>query len=652
MVTTRGEFAVRGGILDIFPPTAEHPVRVEFWGDEVSEVRSFSVADQRSVGEVTRIDVPPCRELLLTTPVRERAGELALEQPETAGLNRNPLRELLEKLSEGIPGEGMESLIPALVGGEMQTLTDLLPDGTRVLLADPERIRTRCADLVRIRALWAELVEVWDDRTFYDFVSTSKAFSDLSFAHREAFGQVGFGTGGWDSDFPNSMLEILRVVLTGCDDDQLLVVGGVEQVPQGLWTRTPDDLVHWPAGTSLSSLHGGGTRPGVARLHRLDADTIRVTDVYGGTRDVPAVLTTCQSWLLSTQIDTDESLFGQEVWMALDRTRYMQSTKTFVMVDRPFWRDVDPATGREVMSTTLTDRLTRSTYLFDNGPDRPGVICLSYSWMSDSLKMLPYPVEKRVELALGALRKIYPTVDVGAHVIGDPITVTWESDPHSLGAFKGALPGHYRYNRRMYCHFVQDDLPAAERGIFMAGDDVSWTPAWAEGAVQTALNAVWGIVAHLGGSTPPDNPGPGTGSPSSRRPRCRTDARRAAADRLPAVRRGREPRPARRGVRRRGRGPARHPGDVPDRLRHRRRCGRRARRAGRRAVGGRRRRDRQDVGDGGAVRLPGAPRRTGRQRRRARRAGRDPARRVPQDAPVRRARPSLLHRLGHPRPPS
>ncbi|WP_226354642.1 NAD(P)/FAD-dependent oxidoreductase [Pseudonocardia sp. ICBG601] len=370
-----------------------------------------------------------------------------------------------------------------------------------------QAIRER--DVPRIRALWAELVEVWDDRTFYDFVSTSKAFSDLSFAHREAFGQVGFGTGGWDSDFPNSMLEILRVVLTGCDDDQLLVVGGVEQVPQGLWTRTPDDLVHWPAGTSLSSLHGGGTRPGVARLHRLDADTIRVTDVYGGTRDVSVVLTTCQSWLLSTQIDTDESLFGQEVWMALDRTRYMQSTKTFVMVDRPFWRDVDPATGREVMSTTLTDRLTRSTYLFDNGPDRPGVICLSYSWMSDSLKMLPYPVEKRVELALGALRKIYPTVDVGAHVIGDPITVTWESDPHSLGAFKGALPGHYRYNRRMYCHFVQDDLPVAERGIFMAGDDVSWTPAWAEGAVQTALNAVWGIVAHLGGSTPPDNPGPG-----------------------------------------------------------------------------------------------------------------------------------------------
>ena len=45
------------------------------------------------------------------------------------------------------------------------------------------------------------------------------------------------------------------------------------------------------------------------------------------------------------------------------------------------------------MSMTLTDRLTRGTYLFDNGADRPGVICLSYSWMSDALKMLPLPVE-------------------------------------------------------------------------------------------------------------------------------------------------------------------------------------------------------------------------------------------------------------------
>ena len=195
--------------------------------------------------------------------------------------------------------------------------------------------------------------------------------------------------------------------------------------------------------------------------------------------------------------------------MALDRTRYMQSAKTFVMVDRPFWKDKDPDSGHDVMSMTLTDRLTRGTYLFDLGEDSPGVICLSYSWMSDALKMLPLPVEKRVQLALDSLQKIYPKLDIRRHIIGDPITVSWEDDPNFLGAFKGALPGHYRYNRRMFCHFMQRDLPAAQKGIFMAGDDVGWIPGWVEGAVQTSLNAVWGIVNHFGGASPADNPGPG-----------------------------------------------------------------------------------------------------------------------------------------------
>jgi transcription-repair coupling factor (superfamily II helicase) len=144
MVTARGEFAVRGGIVDIFPPTAEHPVRVEFWGDEVSELRSFAVADQRSVGPVEQLLAPGCRELLLTEPVRARAAALARTYE-----NNPALRELLEHLAEGIPTEGMESLIPVLAGGELELLTDLLPAGALVLLADPERIRTRGADLVR-----------------------------------------------------------------------------------------------------------------------------------------------------------------------------------------------------------------------------------------------------------------------------------------------------------------------------------------------------------------------------------------------------------------------------------------------------------------------------------------------------------------------
>ena len=365
----------------------------------------------------------------------------------------------------------------------------------------------RDRDVVRLKQIWDPLVEKWDERTFYDFVVSSTAFQKLSFRHREVFGQVGFGTGGWDSDFPNSMLEILRVNLLELDDHQRFITGGVENVLHRLW-RQPAPAAHWPEGTTLASLNGGATLGRASRISR-EGEAFTVTDQWGVERNYAAVLVTCQSHLLTTSVAVDEAIFDQKLWMALDRTRYMQAAKTFVMVDRPFWNDIDPATGRPVLSMTLTDRLTRGTYFFDNGPDKPGVICLSYSWMTDALKVLPLSPEKRVELALDALDKVYPGVDIRSHIRGNPICVSWESDENFLGAFKGALPGHYRYNHRMYGHFMQADMPAEQRGIFMAGDGISWTPAWVEGAVQTALNAVWGVMTHLGGESARDNPGPG-----------------------------------------------------------------------------------------------------------------------------------------------
>ncbi|WP_122261284.1 transcription-repair coupling factor [Ornithinimicrobium cerasi] len=152
MVERRGEFAVRGGILDVFPPTEEHPVRIEFWGDTVEEVRWFKVADQRSLEIADQgLYAPPCREVLLTDDVRERARRLVGTLPGAA--------EMLAKIAEGIAVEGMESLAPVLVDG-METLVDVLPAGARVVVLDPERVRTRAHDLVAtseefLQASWA-----------------------------------------------------------------------------------------------------------------------------------------------------------------------------------------------------------------------------------------------------------------------------------------------------------------------------------------------------------------------------------------------------------------------------------------------------------------------------------------------------------------
>jgi transcription-repair coupling factor (superfamily II helicase) len=140
IVTKRGELAVRGGLLDVFPPTEEHPVRIEFFGDSVDEIRSFKVADQRSSGQAYQgLWAPACRELLLTPGVRARAKELADQHPSVA--------EILGKISDGITVEGMEAFASVLAD-HMELLIDHLPARGIVLACDPERIRTRATELV------------------------------------------------------------------------------------------------------------------------------------------------------------------------------------------------------------------------------------------------------------------------------------------------------------------------------------------------------------------------------------------------------------------------------------------------------------------------------------------------------------------------
>jgi transcription-repair coupling factor (superfamily II helicase) len=148
LVDRRGQFAVRGGIVDLFPPAEEHPLRVEFWGDTVEEIRAFSIADQRSIGTaIDRVFATACRELLITQKVSERAAELMKQHPELA--------EILDKVSAGIAAEGMESLIPALVP-KLELLVDVINPKSVIIEAEPERLEARSHELVSTSAEFLE----------------------------------------------------------------------------------------------------------------------------------------------------------------------------------------------------------------------------------------------------------------------------------------------------------------------------------------------------------------------------------------------------------------------------------------------------------------------------------------------------------------
>ena len=140
LVERRGEFAVRGGIVDLFLPLSDYPIRIDFFGDEIEDMSYFEVADQRTFKPVVgAVDIYPCRELLITTQIRHRALELEDSLPAAA--------ELLHKISEGIVFEGMESLIPLLID-ETETLIARMPANTQIVFIDEERIKSRAADLL------------------------------------------------------------------------------------------------------------------------------------------------------------------------------------------------------------------------------------------------------------------------------------------------------------------------------------------------------------------------------------------------------------------------------------------------------------------------------------------------------------------------
>jgi transcription-repair coupling factor (superfamily II helicase) len=135
LVTRRGEFAVRGGIVDVFPPLEDHPVRLDFFGSEIEQLSYFTVADQRSLPDVPgSVSLPPVREMLLDDEVRSRAAQLVGEYPGLEGL--------LEKLAAGIPTEGMESLQPLLVP-DLVPPHEFFPEDAWIIELSEQRVTAR-----------------------------------------------------------------------------------------------------------------------------------------------------------------------------------------------------------------------------------------------------------------------------------------------------------------------------------------------------------------------------------------------------------------------------------------------------------------------------------------------------------------------------
>jgi transcription-repair coupling factor (superfamily II helicase) len=169
-VSERGEFAIRGGVIDVFPPTAEEPVRLDLFGDTLESIRAFDPETQRSTKQLKEVSLLPVSEALLDKDAvsRFRTGYL-----ETFGAPGDD--PLYAAISEGGRRAGMEHFLP-LFYPKLETLFDYLPTGALVAIDHLGR-EARDERLAMIRDAFDARSQT-DRRTHYHPLEPTRLYLD------------------------------------------------------------------------------------------------------------------------------------------------------------------------------------------------------------------------------------------------------------------------------------------------------------------------------------------------------------------------------------------------------------------------------------------------------------------------------------------
>lgn len=137
-----GMFAIRGAIIDIYPPGAEHPYRIELFGDQVDSIRNFDVYTQKSIDKFKEIEILPSKAFLLPEAAQlEKA--LTLLEEDCGDQTSEDLLYDIDRIRNRQHFEGIEKYIPYLY--RSSTIYDYLAKDRIVVLNDPNRIMERMA---------------------------------------------------------------------------------------------------------------------------------------------------------------------------------------------------------------------------------------------------------------------------------------------------------------------------------------------------------------------------------------------------------------------------------------------------------------------------------------------------------------------------
>jgi tryptophan 2-monooxygenase len=289
------------------------------------------------------------------------------------------------------------------------------------------------------------------------------------------FGSLGIGSGGFQSVYRASFTEILRLVVNALEVNQRLVPNGISSLAELI------------ADTSFNGiqLREMICRTRIESINKGPAGQIMLAGSNGETYACDRVITTTTTRALQVNL------------------------KLFILTKDKFWLK------HGLAQNIQTDTLVKGVYCLDYAPHDPeswGVVLISYTWEDDSHKMVS--MTDKVQRCLRLVDELAMSApEFASHLIpldGDyqryVLEYDWLTDKHSLGAFKLNFPGDDIYSERLFYQFKTALDADQDTGLYLAGCGASFTGGWAEGAIQTALNAACAVISSLGGDLIDDNP--------------------------------------------------------------------------------------------------------------------------------------------------
>ncbi|MDC9595025.1 NAD(P)/FAD-dependent oxidoreductase [Xenorhabdus sp. IM139775] len=354
---------------------------------------------------------------------------------------------------------------------------------------------------------WQQYLDVFSDSCFYS--SLVKIFTCANPPGGEVwqkpddfalFGSLGIGSGGFQPVFRAAFIEIMRLVVNGLEEDQRLIPSGIatltKKMSKEIWDNQTlaDRIVHQKV-TEISEQEDGQFIITTETGERAKFDRIIVT-VSTRAMQVSLKLSQPNQWL------------NTEVTRAINETHLIGSSKLFLLTRDKFWLK------EGLPHTILTDTLAKGIYCLDYKPEDPdghGVVLISYTWEDDSHKLVTLKDKQaRLERLTEELRQTAP--DFAKHLVpmnDDPkyiLEYDWLTTPNVMGAFKLNYPEDDRYSEVLFFQFQNAAKPESDRGLYLAGCSCSFTGGWAEGAIQTGINAACAVIHSLGGELLPKNP--------------------------------------------------------------------------------------------------------------------------------------------------